>query len=181
MMIDQPTKQMWLAAGCVIAGLLWVGSHPAGHDFFRHRRLAVYKVGEIRDHNPPPPIRTADVMSSFDKSILSLMSSPCRPEADGYFGSTSGIPLDIQFGFEMETEDEENVEYLLDEIQEQIIDVALSSAFPNLCGFRRRKERARHLGMRGLSKVEAQLKAKPRITGFKFAMDLQEKSGKLSS
>ena len=62
--------------------------------------------------------------------------------------------------------------------QQPGLDVVLSTTFPNLCGYRRRQERARHLSMRGLTgQQESQLKAKPRTTGFRFGMDLDERSG----
>jgi hypothetical protein len=139
-----------------------------------HRRLNIgYHLSQSFE-------RDVDVW--YDKSKTSLMSSPCRPEDDGYFGSTSGTPMEFQFGFELETEDDENVEYLLDAVQEQLVDVILSSTFPNLCGYRRREERTRLLSaMRGLSTYDSKLKsAKPRITGFHFGEDIQERTGTYS-
>ncbi|CAB9517226.1 expressed unknown protein [Seminavis robusta] len=163
------TKQAWVAAGCVAAAVLWVAtqSSSTGDGFYPHRRLDMsFHMSAIGERNVKP---------MYDMTQLQYMSSPCRPETDGYFGSTSGTPLEIQFGFELETEDEDPVEFLLEEIQEQVVDVVLSTTFPNLCGFRRR-ERERHLSMRGLSSQESQLKAKPRTTGFKFHMDLDNRS-----
>ena len=164
----RPTREAWLAAGCVSAAVVWVTT-SSGEGIFSHRRL------DMSFHMSGPSER--DVKPMFDTTHLQYMSSPCRPESDGYFGSTSGTPLEIQFGFEMETEDEENVESLLEEIQEQVVDVVLSTAFPNLCGYRRLQERARHLGMRGLSVQESALAAQPRTTGFKFADDLDQRAG----
>lgn len=169
MMPKLSTKQMSIAGACFVGALLWVGTQSA--DGSTHRRL------NKADHMDDQPERNVNAQNTFDTSILSFMSSPCRPEADGYFGSTSGTPLEIQYGFELETEDEENVEYLLEEIQEQVVDVVLSTTFPNLCGYRRRQERERHLSMRGLTTRESELKAKPRTTGFKFGMDLEQRSG----
>ena len=113
---------------------------------------------------------------NYDTTLMQHMSSPCRPEYDGYFGSTSGTPFEIQYGFEMETEDEQNVDYLLEEIHEEIIDVVLSNSFPNLCGFRRRE--LHENSVRGLTTRESQLKAKPRTTGFRFGKDLKDRQSK---
>jgi hypothetical protein len=170
MMFVPSTKQAWLAAGCVAAGVLWVSTTSPGEGLFSHRRL------DMSFHLSEPSVR--DVKPMFDTTHFQFMASPCRPETDGYFGSTSGTPLEIQFGFELETEDEDNVEFLLEEVEQQIIDVVLSTAFPNLCGYRRRQERARHLSMRGLSSQESALAAQPRTTGFKFGSDLDHRAGK---
>lgn len=147
-----------------------MGTRSTDDSVNSHRRL------DISFHKSKPHER--NVVPLYDTTQLQFMSSPCRPENDGYFGSTSGTPLEIQFGFELETEDEENVEFLLEEIQEQVVDVVLSTTFPNLCGYRRRELRGRHLSMRGLSTLssESQLKAKPRTTGFHFAMDLEQRT-----
>ena len=164
------TKQKYAAGACVVGALLWVGTQTSNReDVTNHRRL------DLLFHMSAPMERNVDAF--WDTTQLQFMSSPCRPETDGYFGSTSGTPFEIQYGFELETEDEENVEFLLEEIQEQVVDIVLSTTFPNLCGYRRRQERARHLSMRGLTTQESQLKAKPRTTGFRFGMDLEQRSG----
>jgi hypothetical protein len=168
MMIIPIMKQALFATGCFLGALLWIGRSSSNGDY-QHRRLG------LESHWSGPDERNIQPM--FDTSTMQLMSSPCRPETDGYFGSTSGTPLEIQFGFELETEDDDNIDFLLDEIQEQIVDMVLSSSFPNLCGYRRRQERERHLGMRGLSLHESKLKAKPRTTGFRFDMDIHERTG----
>lgn len=170
MAIKLNTKQWWIAGACLVGAVVWVTQSTSDEDA-SHRRL------DLSFHLSKATER--DVFPTYDTTQLQFMSSPCRPETDGYFGSTSGTPLDIQFGFELETEDEENVEFLLEEIQEQVVDIVLSTTFPSLCGYRRRQERARHLSMRGLSghgSQTSELKAKPRTTGFKFAMDLEQRS-----
>ena len=169
MAFNPSKKQVLSAAACLVGALLWVATQSTSEDFFHNRRL------DMSFHMSQPIER--DVSPTYDTEQLQFMSSPCRPESDGYFGSTSGTPLEIQYGFEMETEDEDNVDSLLEEVQEQIVDVVLAAAFPNLCGYRRRLERTRHLSMRGLTSHESELKAKPRTTGFKFGMDLEERSG----
>jgi hypothetical protein len=164
------TKQAWLAAGCVTAAVLWISTTSPGENSLSRRRL------DMSFHTSRAAER--DVEPMFDTTQFQFMASPCRPEMDGFFGSTSGTPMEIQFGFEMETEDEDNVESLLEEIEEQIIDVVLSAAFPNLCGYRRRQARARHLSMRGLSSLESALAAQPRTTGFKFGSEMDQRAGK---
>lgn len=168
MALNLNSRQAWITGACIFGAILWVGTRSNDDSANSHRRL------DISFHKSKPHER--NVVPLYDTTQLQFMSSPCRPENDGYFGSTSGTPLEIQFGFELETEDEENVEFLLEEIQEQVVDVVLSTTFPNLCGYRRR-ERGRHL-MRGLSTLssESQLKAKPRTTGFHFAMDLEQRT-----
>ena len=172
MVISRPTmNQALLVAGCIAGAVLWISTQSDSSAFSPHRRLDMsFHMSEMLERNVAPP-------STFDTSETQYMSSPCRPEYDGYFGSTSGTPFEIQYGFEMETEDEQNVDFLLEEIHEQIIDNVLSSSFPNLCGFRRREYRERHLSVRGLSTRESQLKAKPRTTGFKFGTNLKQRQG----
>ena len=171
-MVTKPTmNQAILAAGCVAGALLLIGSQTDSSAFTGRRQLDMsFHLSQQYERNVDP--------TNYDTTLLQKMSSPCRPEYDGYFGSTSGVPFEIQYGFEMETEDEQNVDYLLEEIHEQIIDVVLSSSFPNLCGFRRRELGGKRGGDRSLSTRESQLKAKPRTTGFKFGTSLKERRGK---
>lgn len=181
-MVNPSKKHVWVIVGAVIGIVVWIGcpSGTGAHDLFRHRRLNGDDPNPVSDHLDGASERNVWPNQTYDTSTNELMSSPCRPEDDGYFGSTSGIPLDIQFGFEMETEDDDNVEYLLEEIGEQIVDVVLSTTFPNLCGYRRRRDRARHLSVRGQHHEHVEeLIARPRTTGFKFGMDLKERTGKL--
>jgi len=101
-------------------------------------------------HNLPPPERNTNPAQTYDydNSKYKLMEhTPCRPENDGYFGSTSGEkPLDLQYGFEMESNygDEMNGDSrikddeLLQAMQEHIIEQVLIKFFPDLCGYRRR-------------------------------------------
>lgn len=172
-MTFRPTmKQVWVAGGCFVGTLLWAASQSSDIGFSPHRRLGI----EI--HLSQTTERHVD--KTYDTSTYLLMASPCRPEKEGYFGSTSGTPLEIQFGFEMETEDGDKVQHLLNEIEQKIVDVMLSTTFPNLCGFRRLIESNRHLlsTFRSLSITEeSQLKATPHITGFFFGSDIQDRSG----
>ena len=169
MEFNPSVKHAMSAAAACFVGALVLLCVQSSSDYHAHRRLDMsFHLSQATER---------DVSPLYENQQLQFMSSPCRPETDGYFGSTSGTPLEIQYGFEMETEDEENLEYLLEEIQEQIVDVILSTSFPNLCGYRRRQERTRHLSMRGLTSSESQLKAKPRTTGFKFGSGLEERSG----
>ena len=63
------------------------------------------------------------------------MISPCKPERDGYFGSTSGNPTMIQYGFEIESiiNRSADITDALDAIRERVMDVILSYSFPTIC------------------------------------------------
>lgn len=168
-MVMKPTmNQALLAAGCIAGAVLLIGTQTDSAFSSRRRLDMSFHLSQLHE-------RDVDSLN-YDTTLLQHMSSPCRPEYDGYFGSTSGTPFEIQYGFEMETEDEQNVDYLLEEIHEQIIDVVLSNSFPNLCGFRRRELQENNV--RGLSTRESQLKAKPRTTGFRFGKDLKDRQSK---
>jgi len=67
------------------------------------------------------------------------MQSPCRPEDDGFFGATAGVPVIVTYQFRLEAEPLASVVKLLDTVADKLIDGVLSSEFPAMCGFRRRR------------------------------------------
>jgi len=167
----KPTmNQTLIAAGCIAGAVLWIGAIQRDNNLHRRRLDMSFHLSQMQERDVVPE-------ATYDTTRDQYMSSPCRPEYDGYFGSTSGSPYKIQYGFEMETGDEESVNYLLEEIHEQIQDVVLSSAFPNLCGFRRREYRKLGAIRRLSSSREQQLKATPRVTGFKFGSEIKQRNG----
>jgi hypothetical protein len=89
-------------------------------------------------HNIPPIQKHAQI--SYPTSQESAdMISPCKPERDGYFGSTSGHPTMIQYGFELESiiNRSADITDALDAIREHVIDVILSYSFPTICPWNR--------------------------------------------
>ena len=97
-------------------------------------------VAKIR-HNPNslPQEWNVDAKDSYNDKFMSLMESPCRPETDGYFGSTYGDHIQISYGFKLEAQPLSSVLDLLDVVEDKIVDGVLSRSFPDACGFRRRR------------------------------------------
>ena len=63
------------------------------------------------------------------------MKSPCRPELDGYFGGTSGQPVELQYGFMIEGKPLAEVEHIVETVKERLMDEILSLSFPAICGY----------------------------------------------
>jgi hypothetical protein len=78
-----------------------------------------------------------DPRSTYNEKFMALMSSPCRPEYDGFFGATSGEPTRIQYGFQLEVQPFSVIMDILDVIEDRIVDSILMNTFPEMCGLRR--------------------------------------------
>jgi len=85
---------------------------------------------------------------TYNDKFMALMQSPCRPEHDGYFGATSGDPVKITYGFQMETKPLTTIVNLLELIEDKVADKLLSTMYPDDCGFRRRLLGHRASGLR---------------------------------
>lgn len=75
-----------------------------------------------------------DPLSTYNGQFMTLMSSKCRPETDGFFGSTSGDKVHIQYGFKVEVQPLSAIMDILDAIEEKVVDSVLQSSFPAMCG-----------------------------------------------
>lgn len=109
----------------------------------------------IERHAVPPPDYDAD----FDfpqTNVATLLKTPCHPEGDGFFGSTSGQPIGLRYGFQMETAIHGDVTAALEAIDELVVDSVLSSVFPGVCGDQRRLQTKAEEG---------------RATGFRFRQE----------
>ena len=95
-----------------------------------------------------------------------LMQSPCRPEEDGYFGATYGIPSKILYEFEMEARAGADVDYAADVVQEHLMDVVLSVTFPSICSYE------------GDGRPPAKKTQDVVITGFRFGREELDMSRK---
>ena len=74
---------------------------------------------------------------------MALMKSPCRPEKDGYFGSTYGhYPYSIEYGFQIETLPNSKLTEVITAIDDYIVDEILTNIYPAMCGYRRRRGRS---------------------------------------
>eukprot|EP00977_Amphora_coffeiformis_P012560 scaffold3132_cov158-Amphora_coffeaeformis.AAC.5 len=77
---------------------------------------------------------TAD--TSYPKTEMSaLMQSPCRPEENGYFGATYGIPSKLFYEFEIEFRHGTELSQAIMVIEEHLMDVVLSVSFPSICSY----------------------------------------------
>ena len=83
-------------------------------------------------HDHPPLDKTADPAYPTSK-FSSLMTSPCRPEDDGYFGSTVGTPLVMGYMFELETRSFQKLDLVLEALNENLADTIISGVFPRVC------------------------------------------------
>lgn len=88
---------------------------------------------DIQEESAPKEI-DVDPLSTYNDKFMALMSSPCRPEYDGFFGATSGDPIHIQYGFKVEVEPLSAIMDILDTIEDKIVDSILQSSFPEMCG-----------------------------------------------
>jgi hypothetical protein len=89
--------------------------------------------------NNRPVELNVDAKTTYNDKIMALMESPCRPESDGFFGATAGVPIVLTYGFRLETEPLASVVKILDIVEEKVVDSILSNAFPQMCGFRVRR------------------------------------------
>ena len=109
-------------------------------------------------HSPPSLDREAgSIYGEFSESAL--LSTPCNPEEDGYFGGTFGDPVEFQFGFEMETSVDAETPKALDIIRNHVVDMVVTDTFPQLCGSESRQ-------LRGRSSTKPKQQSK--VTGFHF-------------
>jgi hypothetical protein len=125
------------------------------------RRMLDYDLLAER-HSVSPLDQVADPHFPRTEKTL-LMSSPCHPEADGYFGGTSGEPVTLKYGFLMETAIHGDIHKALQAIDEFVMDSILSNIFPEVCGDKRRL---------------AEIDENGRATGFKFnseSIDMERK------
>ena len=91
-------------------------------------------------YEEPPKEIDVEAKATYDEGYMALMRSPCRPEHDGYFGSTSRQPIEIQYGFQMETTPLAHIQGILEVVEDFVVDEVLVNIFPHMCGYRRRDE-----------------------------------------
>ena len=102
----------------------------------------------------------------FHNTISELMQSPCRPEENGYFGATYGIPSKIVYEFEMESRPGSKIDHASLVVQEHLMDVVLSVTFPTICSYE------------GDGRPPAKKTQDVVITGFRFGREELDKSSK---
>ena len=101
-----------------------------------------------------PEELNVNARDSFNPEFMKDMHSACRPEKDGYFGSTYGDPVRLTYGFRLETKPLSSIVDMIDLVEDRIVDSILSKSFPNLCGFGgRRLTEGRASGFRFLKLV----------------------------
>lgn len=124
--------------------------------------MAVDTVIQAMDqrHNAPPPHKTVNKKyptTAVGVASEKLMVSPCRPEKDGYFGSTYGDPATLQYAFAMESRMNADISEALFVVQEYVMDVTIASTFPAICS-------ARDLSVSAAENSNG-------VTGFKFGQE----------
>lgn len=115
-----------------------------------------------------PEELNVNAKDSFNPSFMKDMRSSCRPENDGYFGSTYDEPVRLTYGFRIETKPLSSIVDMIDLVEDKIVDSILSQSFPNLCGFSgRRLSQSRASGFRFLKLVGKQ-ECDATVGGFDF-------------
>lgn len=94
---------------------------------------------ELEIKNTPKELNV-DPRSTYNEKFMALMSSPCRPEYDGFFGATSGEPIRIQYGLQVEVQPLSAIMDILEAIEDKIVDSILQSSFPETCGLQRARK-----------------------------------------
>lgn len=178
----------------IILGLLLATSQAANihTDVTRHSQLTAEtgKPAVILQerHNFPPklkPLKNGDVVTKYSNLMTDEM---CRPQENGYFGSTAGAPLVLEYGFELETTIFSNTDRILHAINQYIEMQVLSRTFSSMCGLQRRLtetqavvEATSDLAQRKLGLFEGTIShgnVNEKITGFRFSEGRQEPSCK---
>jgi len=113
--------------------------HRSRSRLLRSMQNEYVEGNEIQVENAPKEI-DVDPLSTYNEKFMALMSSPCRPEYDGFFGATSGDPIRIQYGFKVEVEPLSAIMDILDTIEDKIVDSILQSSFPEMCGLHRARK-----------------------------------------
>jgi len=102
------------------------------------------KAKKIRHFSDEQPQEIdVEAKDTYDSSASRFMHSPCRPEKDGFFGSTSGTPTQVEFGFLMEAKPLADIDGLMDVVHEYLMDEVLIHVFPSVCGFSKRRNERR--------------------------------------
>ncbi|CAJ1894733.1 unnamed protein product [Cylindrotheca closterium] len=115
-----------------------------------------------------PEELNVNAKDTFNPNFMKDMFSSCRPEKDGYFGSTYGEPVRLTYGFRIETKPLSSIVDMIDLVEDRIVDNVLSQSFPNLCGFGgRRLNKGRASGFRFL-KLVGKDECSPTVSGFDF-------------
>jgi hypothetical protein len=94
---------------------------------------------ELEIKNTPKELNV-DPRSTYNEKFMALMNSPCRPEYDGFFGATSGEPIRIQYGFQVEVQPLSAIMDILEAIEDKIVDSILQISFPETCGLQRARK-----------------------------------------
>lgn len=96
---------------------------------------------QVRHHTGnAPEEKNVDAKKTYDHNFMKKMHSACRPEEDGYFGSTYGNSRKLHFGFRVETKPLSSIMEVLDLVEDRIVDSVLSESFPEICGFGGRRK-----------------------------------------
>ncbi|GKZ01352.1 hypothetical protein MPSEU_001086200 [Mayamaea pseudoterrestris] len=132
-------------------------------------------------HDFPPkakPIKKGEVVTKYSHLMSETM---CRPQENGYFGSTAGIPMVLEYGFELESTLFANIDQVLDAINQYVETQILSRAFSSICGMERRLAEAlgidigdensmdRQISYFGGMDSSTQSSVSDKVTGFKFS------------
>lgn len=130
---------------------------------FQNRILFSTEELKVLRHEHPPVDRDAD--PSYPVTEYSaLMHSPCHPELDGYFGSTSGDPVVMRYTFELEATTFDHLDTALEALNQRVMDSVLAGVFPGVCDPDRPS----------ITDVEISTK----VTGFFFSPESLSLSGK---
>ena len=129
--------------------------------------LNVHAMLEARHGSTSRGMDMTAQMAYPHTELSALMQSPCRPEENGYFGATYGIPSKILYEFEMEARRGAEMDHAVAVVQEHLMDVILSVTFPTICSYE------------GDGRPPAKKTQDVVVTGFRFGREEIDMSSKI--
>eukprot|EP00527_Entomoneis_sp_CCMP2396_P003097 CAMPEP_0198138764 /NCGR_PEP_ID=MMETSP1443-20131203/2168_1 /TAXON_ID=186043 /ORGANISM="Entomoneis sp., Strain CCMP2396" /LENGTH=433 /DNA_ID=CAMNT_0043800691 /DNA_START=19 /DNA_END=1316 /DNA_ORIENTATION=- len=94
-------------------------------------------------HSAPFERRKADTAYPTTATTM-LMLSPCRPDFNGYFGSTSkkgSTTFEYNFELDTSTGGDTKIDKILRVVDDAVMDAALAHTFPAICAFQEQQQR----------------------------------------
>lgn len=137
-------------------------SHVAGDNAFLSRR----HLADENRHSDVLSYKNVDLSKTYTRR--SSRGVFCSPDSDGYFGSTLGFNVPVEFAFAVEYAPDADINAIFYQIDLLVEDTLLGGFFPKDCKYSTKQAlKSRNLSTRS-------------ITGFRFITGFQEMAGTVS-